>query len=131
MPTPPVKYPLPATDNATEGDVVAIPNLCDAVNTDPSAPEASYISIIFAVPPDAGRSARVVVAALPERTVSFAYGVVVAFAVAPKLVVGVYGKLVNHLVASHPFVDEVLKERPKLVYQSALVVEKKLLAVFQ
>ena len=78
----PVMFPFakisPATESFANGDVVPMPRLPAEVNTELNVPAVLYISKIFAVCPEAGKSASVVVAALPESIASFAYGVVVA-----------------------------------------------------
>ena len=71
----PPKKLLPPTASVADGEVVAIPRDPPAVKTEESAPPVLYISMMLAVCPPAGLSARVVEAFEVETTESFAYGV--------------------------------------------------------
>ena len=70
----PEKSALPCTLRAAEGEVVPSPKKPAALMTEAREPEVLYISMMFALCPEAGSRARVVVAVDPERTASFAYG---------------------------------------------------------
>ena|SRR3989344_4764148 len=80
MNRPPENNPLPFTDNLCEGEVVPKPKLFETFITDDKFPAVSKISKIFAICPETGCKARVVVAIpapLTLPTDNFAYGVVV------------------------------------------------------